>query len=85
MKPYRNILQTNRDGLPDKHKMLNIMTKDIRDGQLREFYVDTIQECHRILEMDYVRDKCTFARNLVECLSERARSNCEDFQDSMLF
>lgn len=61
------------------------MTKDVRDAQLKEFYVDSIQECHRILEMDYVREKCTFARHLVTCLSERARANCEDFRESMLF
>lgn len=82
--------QTNRDGLPDKHKMLAVMTRDIRDGQLRDFYVDTIHECHRILEQTddgghSSRDRCAFSRNLVTCLSERARANCEDFHDSMLF
>lgn len=61
------------------------MTHELRDMQLKDFYTDTIQECHHILEMEQARDKCSFARHLVTCLSERAQTNCEDFQDSFIF
>lgn len=69
--------------------MLQALTKDIREQEVREFYVDSIQECfHMADNMDYNRrkNKCEVALTIIECLTERAKTNCDDFRgDGMLF
>jgi PBP/GOBP family len=72
---------TNTDGFPDKHKANQILTKDIRDRQLKDFFSDTIQECFHVLDLDKKRDKCDYSRNLVNCFAERGKMNCDDWQD----
>lgn len=84
------LMQTNNDDYPDKHKVLNVLAKDIRERDLREFYYDSIQQCfHMIDVMDNhhrKKDKCLFTQSIVTCLTERARANCEDFMDDgMMF
>ena len=68
--------------------MLTIMTKDIRDRELKEFLVDAIHQCFHVLDtMDGYRkkrDKCSFAQSIVSCLSEHARANCEDFMEEIM-
>lgn len=74
--------QTNDRQLPDKHKVIQIITKDLRDKELKEFYVNSIQECFYILELDHPRSaKCEFSTRLLQCLAERARSNCDDWDN----
>lgn len=82
-------LQTNNEDFPDKRRMINILTGNIRDRELKEFFNDSIQECfHMIDHLESYRrqkDKCDMAQTLVTCLTERAKANCEDFtNDSMI-
>lgn len=82
--------QTNNEDFPDKRKMLQTLTKDIREQEVREFYVDSIQECfHMVDNMDNYnrrKNKCEVALTIIECLTERARTNCDDFRsDIMMF
>lgn len=61
--------------------MLQVLTKDIKDHDLKEFYVDSIEECFHILDMENRNEKCSFSKNIVACLTERAKANCDDFHD----
>ncbi|XP_055715306.1 general odorant-binding protein 71 [Phlebotomus papatasi] len=79
---FQEMKMTNEDEFPDKHKVLHVLTKELRDRQLKDFYTDSIQECFHILEMDQRRDKCEFSRNLIFCLGERAKANCDDWNDN---
>ncbi|GAB0096386.1 General odorant-binding protein 71 [Sergentomyia squamirostris] len=79
---FQEMKMTNEDELPDKHKVLHVLTKELRDRQLKDFYTDSIQECFHILEMDQRREKCDFSRNLIFCLGERAKANCDDWNDT---
>ncbi|XP_055676980.1 general odorant-binding protein 71 [Lutzomyia longipalpis] len=79
---FQEMKMTNEDDFPDKHKVLYVLTKELRDRQLKDFFTDSIQECFHILEMDQRRDKCEFARNLIFCLGERAKTNCDDWNDN---
>ncbi|XP_055837561.1 general odorant-binding protein 71 [Episyrphus balteatus] len=74
----------NNDDYPDKHKFTYILTKDIRDRELRGFYTDTIQECFHYVETQRRKDKCQFSREIINCMTEYAKSNCEDWQDHTL-
>lgn len=68
--------------------MIQTLTKDIREHEIKDFYVDSIQECfHMIDNMDNYnrrKNKCDVALTLITCLTERAKTNCEDFQNNMI-
>ncbi|XP_053670886.1 general odorant-binding protein 71 [Anopheles nili] len=77
---FEELKATNADGLPEKHKVLHVITKDIREHQLREFYIDSIQECFHMIGMDNrLKDKCDYSMRFVTCLSDRFQSNCDDW------
>lgn len=81
-------LKTNNEDFPEKRKMLQVLTKDIREQEVREFYVDSIQECfHMVDNIDNYnrrKNKCDVAYTIVTCLTERAKTNCEDFHNDMI-
>lgn len=68
--------------------MLQVLTRDVRDREVKEFYVDSIQECFHVVENsdNYNRrkDKCDNAFKIITCLSERAKTNCDDYQNDMM-
>lgn len=76
---------TNNEGLPDKHKVLHVVTKDLRDYELRDFYTDSIQECFHMISMDNrIRDKCDYSMRFVTCLADRGQANCNDWENETL-
>lgn len=77
---FEELKATNAEGFPEKHKVLHVITKDIREHELREFYVDSIQECFHMLALDNrLKDKCDYSMRFVTCLSDRFESNCDDW------
>lgn len=80
--------KTNNEDFPDKRKMLQTLTKDIREQEMGEFYVDSIKECFHMIENidNYNRrkNKCDVALTIVTCLTERAKTNCDDFRGDMM-
>ncbi|XP_063695630.1 general odorant-binding protein 71 [Culicoides brevitarsis] len=84
---FEEMKMTSNEGFPDKHKVLHVITEEMRDRELKDFYTDSIQECFHILDLGNKSDKCDYSRNLVTCLSERAKSNCDDWNgnSSILF
>ncbi len=83
---YSLNIQTNSDGFPDKHKVERLVTQDVRDREMKNFLLDSIQECFHIVEMERRRDKCVFSKNIVSCLAERAKANCDDYyNETMIF
>lgn len=74
-----DFFQTNNEGFPDKHKALHVLTKELRDHELKDFYTDSIQECFHMIDLEQRRDKCQYSKNLITCLTERAKSNCADW------
>lgn len=81
-------LQTNNEDYPDKHKMVNVLAKDVRERELRDFFTDSIQQCFHMVEMMNGRhkrkDKCEFTQDIVTCLTERAKANCDDYADEVM-
>lgn len=68
--------------------MLNVLAKEIKEKQLRDFYVDSIQQCFHMVEMvnnhHKKKNKCIYTQDIVTCLSERAKANCDDFGEEMM-
>ncbi|XP_033252262.1 odorant-binding protein 59a-like [Drosophila miranda] len=76
------------NGLPDRRKVSYILTKDLRDRELRNFFMDTVQQCFRYLENSRNRNnKCSQSRDLIKCMSEYAKAQCDDWEEygSLLF
>ncbi|XP_049539069.1 general odorant-binding protein 71 [Anopheles darlingi] len=78
---FEQLKATDSNGLPERHKVLHVITRDIRNRELRDFYVDSIQECFHMLGLDpRLKDKCDYAMRLVTCLTDRFQSNCSDWE-----
>ncbi|XP_050322793.1 odorant-binding protein 59a [Bactrocera neohumeralis] len=71
----------NSDDYPDRYKVQYGLTRDLRDRELRNFYTDTIQDCFQYLESQRRRDKCHYSRDLINCMTEYAKVNCDDWQE----
>uniref|UniRef100_A0AAU8BE14 Odorant-binding protein n=1 Tax=Conopomorpha sinensis TaxID=940481 RepID=A0AAU8BE14_9NEOP len=76
---------TGENGMPDKHMVLQVITKGVTNDELRDFLQETIEECFAILQNENTKDKCEFSKNLMMCLSEKGRANCDDWKDDMKF
>lgn len=59
--------------------MTNMLLKNVRDRELQTFITDSVRECFHVIEMNQVKDKCEFSRNLATCLAERGQANCDDW------
>ncbi|XP_060803458.1 general odorant-binding protein 71 [Amyelois transitella] len=80
-----NLEMIGDSGMPDKYLVTHVLTKDVKNEDLRDFLQESIEECFQILENENTEDKCDFAKNLMMCLSEKGRSNCDDWKDDLKF
>ncbi|XP_001655335.2 general odorant-binding protein 71 [Aedes aegypti] len=82
---FQEMKMTNNEGFPDKHKVLHVVTKDLRDYELRDFYTDSIQECFHMISMDNkLKDKCDYSMKFVTCLADRGQANCNDWENEAI-
>ncbi|KDR20661.1 hypothetical protein L798_04449 [Zootermopsis nevadensis] len=61
--------------------VIKVMTKKIRDPEVRDFIEESVEDCFELLEMDNKRNKCEYSKNLALCLEEKGRRNCDDWED----
>nr|QID58968.1 odorant-binding protein [Galleria mellonella] len=76
---------TGEDGMPDKYLVTQILTKDVKNEDLTDFLQESIEECFQILQNENLEEKCDFSKNLLMCLTEKGRANCDDWKDDMQF
>nr|UDM59896.1 putative odorant binding protein 9 [Corcyra cephalonica] len=74
---------TGDNGKPDKYLVTHVLTKDIKNEDLRDFLQESVEECFQILENENSEEKCDFSKNLLMCLSEKGRANCDDWKDDI--
>ncbi|EDW09075.1 odorant-binding protein 59a [Drosophila mojavensis] len=89
---FEEMNMVDGSGQPDRRKVSYLLTKDLRDRELRNFYMDTVQQCFRYIEHSRYsnnnsNNKCSQARELVKCMSEYAKAQCDDWEEhgNMLF
>ncbi|KAG6444555.1 hypothetical protein O3G_MSEX003451 [Manduca sexta] len=80
-----NLQMTAQDGMPDKYLVTHAITKNVKNDDLQDFLQESIDECFQILENEDSDDKCEFSKNLLLCLSEKGKANCDDWKDDMHF
>ncbi|CAB3227185.1 unnamed protein product [Arctia plantaginis] len=80
-----NLDMTGEDGMPDRYMVTHAITKDVKNEDLRDFLQESIEECFQILDNENSDDKCEFSKNLMLCLSEKGRANCDDWKDDLKF
>ncbi|XP_017112946.2 odorant-binding protein 59a [Drosophila elegans] len=86
---FEEMNMVDGNGMPDRRKVSYLLTKDLRDRELRNFFMDTVQQCFRYLENQgrSRQNKCSVSLELVKCMSEYAKAQCEDWEEhgNMIF
>ncbi|XP_017054444.1 odorant-binding protein 59a [Drosophila ficusphila] len=86
---FEEMNMVDGNGMPDRRKVSYMLTKDLRDRELRNFFTDTVMQCFRYMESSGRgrHNKCSVSRELVQCMSEYAKAQCEDWEEhgNMLF
>ncbi|XP_026739215.1 probable ATP-dependent RNA helicase ddx42 [Trichoplusia ni] len=78
-----NLEMTGEDGMPDRYLVTHAITKNVKNEDLKDFLQESIEECFQILDNENTEDKCEFSKNLLLCLSEKGRSNCDDWKEDL--
>ncbi|XP_037868365.1 general odorant-binding protein 71 isoform X2 [Bombyx mori] len=78
-----NLKMNGEDGMPDRYLVNHALTKEVKNEDLRDFLQESVEECFQILDNENTDDKCDFSRNLLMCLSEKGRANCDDWKDDL--
>ncbi|CAG9786884.1 unnamed protein product [Diatraea saccharalis] len=74
---------TDEEGMPDRYLVTDVITKDVRNEDLRDFLQESIEECFQILDNEKTEDKCEFSKMLMMCLSEKGKANCDDWNENL--
>ncbi|XP_072949436.1 uncharacterized protein [Epargyreus clarus] len=80
-----NLQMTDENGMPDRYLVTHVITKDVKDDDLKDFLQESIEECFQILNNENSEDKCEFSKSLLMCMSEKGRANCDDWKDDFQF
>nr|QRF70922.1 odorant binding protein [Semiothisa cinerearia] len=80
-----NLEMTAEDGMPDRYLVTHTLTKDVNNEDLKDFLQESIEECFQMLDNENTDEKCEFSKNLLMCLSEKGRANCDDWKDDLRF
>ncbi|XP_001960777.4 odorant-binding protein 59a, partial [Drosophila ananassae] len=80
---FEEMNMVDGNGMPERRKVSYLLTKDLRDRELRNFFMDTVQQCFRYLETGGRgrQNKCVVSQELVKCMSEYAKAQCEDWEE----
>ncbi|CAK9807875.1 General odorant-binding protein 71 [Anthophora plagiata] len=70
----------DQKGFPEKDLVIPLMNYNIHDPDLKDFVEESIIECFHYLESNK-KDKCEFSQNLLTCLAEKGKQNCEDWEN----
>lgn len=49
-KPFNILFQIGDNGMPDKYLVTHVLTKDVKNEDLRDFLQESIEECFQILD-----------------------------------
>ncbi|XP_029342020.1 general odorant-binding protein 71 isoform X1 [Acyrthosiphon pisum] len=80
---FNQLEMLNSNSRPDKYSIVNIMTNQIKDVELKEFIQDSIDECFDTLELDSHNNKCEFSKNFAVCMENKAQRNCDDWDENL--
>ncbi|CAG5045256.1 unnamed protein product [Parnassius apollo] len=79
-----SLQMTDDSGMPNKYLVTQAITKDIQNDELKDFLQESADECFEMLSANR-EDKCEFSKNLLMCLSDKGKSNCDDWKDDVQF
>ncbi|XP_026499791.2 uncharacterized protein DDB_G0290685 isoform X1 [Vanessa tameamea] len=80
-----NLHMTDDSGMPDRYLVTHAFIKDEKNEDLQDFIQESIEECFQILDNENAEDKCEFSKNLLTCLSEKGRANCDNWNEKTGF
>ncbi|XP_018324649.1 general odorant-binding protein 71 [Agrilus planipennis] len=68
----------NKTGFPDRQKLAKELLKNVIGRDAEEFFQDSINDCYRQMDGRYL-DKCEFSTELILCLINKGKANCNDW------
>ncbi|KAL7296954.1 hypothetical protein TKK_0009394 [Trichogramma kaykai] len=78
---FNELNLVDQRGFPERSLVINMMTQNVQDPELRDFIEESIVECYHYIVNNGRQDKCRFSQNLLTCLAEKGREMCEDWDD----
>ncbi|XP_076667573.1 odorant-binding protein 59a isoform X2 [Andrena cerasifolii] len=69
---FNELNAVDQKGYPERDLVIPLMSRNIRNPDLKDFVEESIIECFRYLESDR-KDKCEFSQNLLKCLAEKGQ------------
>ncbi|CAH2095992.1 unnamed protein product [Euphydryas editha] len=76
-----NLHMTDDRGMPDRYLVTHAFIRDEKNEDLQDFIQETIEECFQILDNENTEDKCQFSKDLLTCLTEKGRANCDNWSE----
>lgn len=77
---FNELNAVDQKGFPERDLVIPLMSRNIRNPDLKDFVEESIIECFRYLESDK-KDKCEFSQNLLKCLAEKGQEKCDDWEN----
>lgn len=66
-------------GYPEKSAVTKMMTRNIRDPELKDFVEEALIGCYYMMEAENIKDECRISQYLLNCLAGKGRERCEDW------
>ena len=76
------MFKTNQGDYRNRQIVTQALIKNIQNRQLSDFYGNLIHQCFRAIDSSGDREKCKISIGFFICLSEGARSNCDDWENN---
>nr|AUF72975.1 odorant-binding protein [Anoplophora chinensis] len=76
---FKQLGMTDDNGLPDHSKIVEGLLKNVTERELSIFLQEAAGDCFQQMDQDKNMDSCAYSTQLVSCLANKGRMNCEDW------
>nr|SAJ59023.1 putative odorant-binding protein [Triatoma brasiliensis] len=81
---FRQMKMVSDESYLNRNTVLNVLTRRIKDQELKAFIQEAINECFENLDPDD-EEICDYSKSFAMCLEEKGKSNCDDWDLSAKF
>nr|USH46133.1 odorant binding protein 1 [Apriona germarii] len=76
---FKQLGMSDDNGLPDHSKIVDGLLKNVTGRELSIFLQEAADECFQQISQENNVDSCTYSAQLVTCLANKGRINCDDW------
>nr|AQN78386.1 odorant-binding protein 8 [Meteorus pulchricornis] len=78
---FEELNSVDQRGFPERASVTRMLLRGIQDPMVHDFIGESILQCFQFLSSEMNYDKCTFSQNLLNCLADKGKEQCEDWND----